>query len=238
MTDRDPAADARQPSVAVLLLVQMRRGAACWGWSRVALGARLLRQVEGLRFARALGCGREGGFGLQPSLYRQGLFTLFDNDWDADAFIDASPVTAAYRAHARECLVAKLRATASRGSWAGMGMAVSAASDPTAPVAALTRGSIRARRALAFWRHSPASEAGLAAAAGCQLAVGLGEAPVLRQATFSLWDDSTAMEAYARSGAHRDAARAAQAEGHFRESMFVRFAPQRLEGQWQGQRYG
>ena len=226
------------PTVAVLMLVQMRRGAAGWGWSRVVLGERLLRQVDGLRFARALGCGRGGGFGLQPSLYRQGLFALFDNDSDADAFIDASPVTAAYRAHARECLAARLRATSSRGSWGGMGMAASATADPTAPMAALTRGSIRARRALAFWRHSPASEAGLAAAVGCRLAVGLGEAPLLRQATFSLWDDSAAMEGYARSGAHRDAARAAQAEGHFRESMFVRLAPQRLEGQWQGQRYG
>lgn len=234
-----PAAPGREaPSVAVLLLAQMRRGAACWGWSRVALGERLLQRVQGLRFARALGCGREGGFGLQPSLHRQGLFALFDNDRDADAFIDASPVTAAYRAHARECLVAKLRATASRGSWSGMGMSVSAATDPTAPVAALTRGSIRARRALAFWRHSPASEAALATAAGCRLAVGLGEAPVLRQATFSLWDDCAALEAYARGGAHREAARAAQREGHFSESMFVRFAPQRLEGQWLGKCHG
>ena len=226
------------PTVAVLLLAQMRRGATCWGWSRVVGGERLLRRVEGLRFARALGCGRNGGFGLQPSLDRQGLFALFDNDRDADAFIDTSPITAAYRAQAREWLVARLRATSSRGSWGGMGIGVSAAADPAAPVAALTRGSIRVRRALAFWRHSPASEAGLARAAGCRLAVGLGEAPVLRQATFSLWDDSAAMEAYARSGAHREAARAAQAEGHFSESMFVRFLPQRLEGQWQGRRHG
>ncbi len=234
-----PATPGRAaPTVAVLLLVQMRRGAAGWGWSRVALGERLLRRVDGLRFARALGCGRDGGFGLQPSWDRQGLFALFDDDRSADAFIDASPVTAAYRAHAREFLAVRLRATSSRGSWGGMGIGVSAAADPAAPVAALTRGAIRPGRALAFWRHAPASEAGLAQAPGCRLAVGLGEVPVLRQATFSLWDDCAALQAYARSGAHRDAARAAQAEGHFSESMFVRFAPQRLEGQWQGQRHG
>jgi len=68
--------------------------------------------------------------------------------------------------------------------------------------------------------------------------MGLGEAPLLRQATFSLWRDQAAMDAYARSGAHLGAIRAAHGEGFFSESMFVRFVPLQICGVWQGHRHG
>jgi spheroidene monooxygenase len=237
-TASDMVAPGAWPAVAVVLLVRMRPGARAWGWSRVMLGERGVRAIDGLRFARALGSGRDGGFGLVPSLDRQGLFALFDDDRSADAFIDRSALVDRYRSHADELWIARLRASSCRGSWGGMRMSVTAQADANAPVAALTRASIRPRHAIAFWRHSPPSEAGLARATGCRLAVGLGEAPVLRQATFSLWNDTVSMDAYARHGAHLDAIRAAQRGGFFSESMFVRLVPTRIEGQWQGLRDG
>jgi hypothetical protein len=106
------------------------------------------------------------------------------------------------------------------------------------PVAALTRASIRPRHALKFWRLSPPAEAALARAEGCLLAVGLGEAPVLRQCTFSLWTGVEAMDRYARSGAHQQAIRAAYGGGYFSESMFVRFVPLQVRGSWQGRHHG
>ena len=106
------------------------------------------------------------------------------------------------------------------------------------PVVALTRASIRLRHAMAFWRQAPAAQAALEAAPGCLLAAGLGEAPLLRQATFSLWQSVAAMDAYARGGAHLDAIRAATRGGHFSESMFVRFLPVTINGNWKGRHYG
>ncbi len=229
-----PAAD----DVAVLLLANIRAGSRLWGWSRIVLGAQPLRAVPGLRLAKALGSGFEGGFGLRPSVSRQGLFALFDSERDADHFLQRSAHVASYRAHSDEFLVAKLRATSSRGSWSGATMAATATVPADSPVAALTRASIRPAQAWPFWRFSPQSEQALHAAAGCQLAVGLGEAPILRQATFSVWDNQAAMDAYARSGAHLQAIRGAQAGGWFSESMFVRFVPLLLQGQWHGRRYG
>jgi len=224
--------------VAVLLLLELAPGTLTWGWSRIVLGALPLRRLPGLVFAKALGSGHRGGFGLRPGLQRQGLFTIFDSERAADAFIAASPVMQAYRAHAAELCIAKLRATSSRGSWSGQGMAVTAAPASSGPVAALTRASIRPHKAVAFWRNSPPAEAALEQAAGCRLAVGLGEAPLLRQATFSVWDNPAAMDAYARSGAHLAAIRAAYGQGHFSESMFARFALLQLSGCWKGRTYG
>ena len=85
---------------------------------------------------------------------------------------------------------------------------------------------------------APAAQASLEAAPGCILAVGLGEAPLLRQATFSIWTSVQAMEAYARSGAHLDAIRAAHRGGFFSESAFVRFVPVAVQGRWKGHTLG
>jgi spheroidene monooxygenase len=84
----------------------------------------------------------------------------------------------------------------------------------------------------------PAAQRSLALAPGCRLAAGVGEAPILRQATFSIWDDVASMDAYAREGAHRAAIEAAAGGGFFVESMFVRFVPYDVQGSWKGRALG
>jgi hypothetical protein len=224
----------RPDHVVVVVLAELRPLSIPWGWWRVARGQRSLRTQPGLVFAKALGSGREGGFGLQPSASRQGLFAVFDGEDLADDFIERSGHVQAYRRRARELCVMKLRATSSRGSWSGHQIRVTASVPSQGPVGSLTRASIRPRRASAFWRQSPPSEASLEQAAGCSLAVGLGEAPVLRQATLSLWESQSAMDAFARSGAHLAAIHAAYDGSYFSESMFVRFVTVSLQGQWKG----
>jgi spheroidene monooxygenase len=220
--------------VAVMLLADIAAGSRLWGWSRFVLGRFPLRAVAGLQFSKILGSGYDGGFGLKPSASRLGLFCLFGSDAEADRFIDRSAVVAGYRAHASECFTVKLRAFSSRGSWSGSALPVSVEAPSTGPIATLTRASIRPRLALRFWRHAPPSERSLAQAAGCRLAAGVGEAPLLRQATFSVWDSVEAMERYARSGAHLEAIRASRAGDFFTESMFVRFVPYAAQGRWKG----
>jgi hypothetical protein len=229
---------AQADDVAVLLLADIRAAHRLWGWSRIVRRDAPLRHLPGLRFAKALGSGFEGGFGLRPSASRQGLFLTFSSLLGAEAFIAHSPIVRAYQDRADEACIALLRATSCRGSWGGARIEPTRAAPLDGPVAALTRASIRPSKAWTFWRHSPASEEALAQSPGCQLAVGLGEAPLLRQATFSLWDNQAAMDAYARSGAHLQALRGAQQGAWFSESMFVRFVPLSVIGTWKGRRYG
>jgi hypothetical protein len=231
------AGEGAKPTVALLLLVRWRASAITWGLSRLVRGERALGHVPGLRFARVLGSGRDGGFGLAPSFDTQGLIAFFDDEASARAFAGGA-FAAAYRERAQESLHALLRATSCRGSWGGVSLAVSASAQADAPMASLTRASICARHARAFWRHAPVAQDGVRRAPGCRLAVGLGEAPLLRQATFSLWDSAAAMDAYARGGAHQAAIDGAWRHGWFSESMFVRFAAIELQGRWQGQRHG
>jgi spheroidene monooxygenase len=238
-----PHLDGSEPGeVAVLVLAQMAAGRRYWGWWRMVRGPGTLLKERGVRLAKVLGSGHGGGFGLRPSASRFGLFLLFGSEADAHAFIDRSPQMQAWRDHASECCIAVLKTTSARGQWSGQRLevtpsGVSPDEDSSGPVAALTRASIRPSRAAAFWRHAPPSQQALETAAGCRLAVGLGEAPLLRQATFSVWDSAADLQAYARGAAHGAAARAAYADGCFSESLFARFQPLSLQGIWKGQTY-
>lgn len=221
--------------VGLFVLVDVAQGARLRGYLRFLLGRLRMGRTPGLLFLKVMGSGQGGGFGLRPSLSHQGLVCAFRTDADADRFIEQSPDLRAYREQAADFLMVKVRAISSRGSWDGRTpFALTGQVRPGQPVAALTRASIRPAAALRFWRHSPPSEHALAKAAGCRLAAGLGEAPVFRQATFSVWDDQAAMDDYARRGAHQDAIRAAAAGRFFSESLFCRFEPVWASGSWQG----
>lgn len=224
----------------VLLLVDFDPAERLWGWSRLVRGPAALRREAGLRWCKVLGSGHDGGFGLKPSGTRQGLFCVFDTDAHARAFVEGSPLVHAYRHRARELVMLRLAPSSCRGAWSGRTLTPSIAQAVPArqgPIAVLTRGSIRPAAAAAFWKHTPASQAALADTPGCLLAVGLGEAPVFRQATFSVWESLTHMEAYARHGAHHLAARAAADQRFFTESMFVRFVPLSIQGTWKGRHH-
>ncbi len=226
--------------VAVLTIVEWKEGQRGKGLAQLAFGRWLaMRNIPGLTFFKSLGSGQNGGFQIVPGLGYQGLFCVFIDEAAADHFVETSRMLRTFRTNGRKVFQTKLRAYSSRGSWSGVTpFSISAEAPGAGPIASLTRASIRPSKAWRFWRHSAPSEASLKAAGGCILSIGLGEAPVFRQATFTIWEDQAAMDRYARSGAHLNAIRAARSEGYFSEDMFTRFVPYGMTGHWNGQDFG
>jgi len=161
-------------------------------------------------------------------------------------FLDSSAVQA-YRSRARECWTGVLSVQSARGHWdkqawqtsspEALGSHTDRQEDGRAPLAVLTRASIVPTKAMAFWRYAPAAQADLSQAPGCLLAMGLGEAPLVRQCTFSLWQDTASMLQYARQGAHQVASAAAYKHQFFSESLFVRMQVLQMAGVWMGRSY-
>jgi spheroidene monooxygenase len=240
--------------VVVVLLVDFLRQHQGWGWLRLVSGATPYKDVPGLTMVKVMGSGHGGGFSLRPSATHQGLICTFSRLDLALKFLD-SPHVQAYRSRARECWTGVMSVQSARGHWdkqawqASSAQALGAsaqnpgtrsaqglqATAPTGPFAVLTRASIVPTKAMAFWRYAPAAQADLGQAPGCLLAMGLGEAPLVRQCTFSLWKDTAAMLNYAHQGAHQLASAAAYKHQFFSESLFVRMQVLQMSGVWQGQ---
>ena len=240
--------------VVVVLLADFLRQHQGWGWLRLVAGATPYKDVPGLTMVKVMGSGHGGGFSLRPSATHQGLICTFSHLDLALKFLD-SPAVQAYRSRARECWTGVLSVQSARGQWdkqtwqASSAQALGVWGDQAAqsegldgrpnsrPFAVLTRASIVPTKAMAFWRYAPAAQADLGQSPGCLLAMGLGEAPLVRQCTFSLWQDTAAMLAYARQGAHQVASAAAYKHQFFSESLFVRMQVLQMAGVWQGRSF-
>ncbi len=223
------------PEIAVMMLARFAAADPMRALRLLAFGKHRLTADPRVRFFKCLGSGHGGGFTLKPSLYHLGLFATFDTDDDAEGFVGAEGVRSLVTSRAEELLVCRMRAVSMRGAWDGrVPCVVSAMAPERGPIAAITRASIQPSRAAAFWRHAAPAQAQLRQAAGCLAAAGLGEAPLLRQATFTIWRSAADMAAFARTAQHGAAAQAALRERYFSEDMFARFKPHACVGTWQG----
>jgi hypothetical protein len=103
------------------------------------------------------------------------------------------------------------------------------------PVAAITRARISPRHAVRFWRAVPRVSAELHRSEGLRLAVGIGEAPVGLQGTFSIWESGQALSTFAyRRAPHTDVVRRTAEVGWYAEELFGRLAVCEATGRYDG----
>ncbi|GAB2536260.1 hypothetical protein GCM10027189_17520 [Rufibacter soli] len=198
---------------------------------------RPLQKVDGLKFFKLLGSGQGRGFSLKPNWHRYGLMATWESPEAAQAFFQSHPLLDEYRQHTFEQYTLHLQPLQAHGLWSGQNPFTTEtnAAPTTGPIAVLTRASIRLTKAYDFWKNVPAASAGLDHAEGLLASIGLGEAPLVRQATFSLWQDEASMKAYAyRQASHREVIKRTRSQGWYSEEMFARFLPLYSEGTWNG----
>ena len=190
-----------------------------------------LRRPPGLAFGRLLGTGRGADTGPSADLRRTALFAVWHTAGDLDRYLAA----VAARPGVVERYDVRLRGLGGHGSWRGVDVLDDL--EPGAgdgPIAVLTRAGVRMGAWRSFRRAGPPVSTELAAAGGLLAAMGVGELPVGRLGTFSLWSDVVAMRAFASSPRHRDVVRRTRQERWYGEELFARFEPYGASGTWDG----
>lgn len=207
-----------------------------WALAQMGMARGELSRVAGLSFWKLLGSGEGGGFGLRPDFSRYGLLATWESAGAADEFFGDSRLFTAYRRRAAEIWTVRLVATQSHGAWGGVNPFLPvAAPTVNSTVAVLTRASIRWNRLRRFWSQVPSASRALDDAEGLLASIGIGEAPVKHQATFSIWRSADAMKAFAyNSPTHTEVIRRTRDEDWYCEELFVRFLPIASEGLWNG----
>jgi hypothetical protein len=206
---------------------------------RMGLDRRHLARTPGLRFWKLMGTGDGRTFDARDADPRTwALLGVWDDAAALAAFEATSPVAAAWGGIAEESWRADLRPLAASGRWSGEEpFAVTGTARHDGPVAAITRARLAPGRMRRFWSAVPPVTADLHTHAGLRLAVGIGEAPVGLQGTFSLWDSARDLLGFAyRSEAHRRVIDETARQGWYAEELFARFAVLGTTGTVRGER--
>ena len=223
-------------NVASFHLVRERPGRAAPALARLATDRRALRAADGLVFWRLLGTGRGRDTGLGVDPLRTAVFAVWEDDAAIDAFLSASPIARRWE-DAAEAYSVRLRSLGGHGTWRGYDVVggLVGADDGPGPVAVLTRATVRLSRWRPFVRAGHRVSAEVRDARGLLAVLGMGEAPVGRQATFSLWRDVTDARTFAYSAPrHVEAVRRTRLDGWYGEQLFARFRPYGSVGTWDG----
>jgi heme-degrading monooxygenase HmoA len=202
---------------------------------RLGLDRPRLSRVDGLVFWRLLGTGSGDDTGGGADLARTAMFAVWDDEDALDAFMTTSRLAARWHT-AQESWHVRLRSIGGHGRWRGI--------DPldglepgsnSGAVAIVTRADVHRRSWRAFAGASHVVDAELHTAPGLIDVVGIGEAPVGRLATFSLWESLDAARSFAYSMPdHIEVMRRTRDEGWYAEELFARFEPYGSSGAWNG----
>ncbi len=194
-----------------------------------------LDRVDGLHFWRLLGTGRGDDTGPGADPRRTALFAVWDDASDLDRFLDGHPIARRWGG-AAEAWHVRLRSLGGHGRWRGVdpldGME---RGDRSGAVAIITRADVRLRSSRAFGRAGREVDDELRTAAGLIDVVGVGEAPIGRLATFSLWESLTAAREFAYSmPRHQRVIEQTRDGDWYSEELFARFEPFASSGTWNG----
>jgi hypothetical protein len=182
-----------------------------------------------------LGTGAGNDTGPGADLRRTALFAVWDDDDALDRYLDR---TAARRANAEESYVVRMRAVRGHGRWGGfdvLGALAPAETGADHAVAVITRARVRVRHWRSFSRASRIVSEELRRTPGLLAVCGIGEAPVGRLGTFSLWRGASDARDFAyRTPRHLEVVKRTQADGWYAEELFATFAPYSSSGTWGG----
>ena len=204
-----------------------------WALWQMGVARPPLMRMPGLDFWKLCGAGSGAGFRPAPDFGVAVILASWRSAEAAAAGLRRRPFTR-WAARAEEVCALALRPTASRGAWSGRAPFEVAPSGGGAPVAALTRASIRLRAAGGFWRRVPGLDDLIGANEEVLFRIGIGELPLIRQGTFTVWPSEAAMARYARTGPHADAIASIREGRVFSEDLYARFEVLAAEGRWRG----
>ena len=183
-----------------------------------------LKRLPGVSFVKLLGTGKGESFTPKDAdPYRWGALVTIQKD-NLDN-LDKSKVIRGWQRIAKKEYRAILKPISVHGLWSGKQPFEVEKFDWNGKIAAITRARIVWRKNLIFWRAVPPVTISLHQSPGLINAIGIGEAPIGLQGTFSLWESAAQLRDFAYKGqAHTQAIKATEENKWYSEELFSRFA--------------
>jgi hypothetical protein len=184
-----------------------------------------------IHFWKLLGCGKNGTFDIHPD-WNQWAVLIVNNEWSAVNKINSSNygsfINCWWKFFNCEIYSVILQPIEGHGSWDGKKIfgELPKQTNYEGTIAVLTRATIRLKQLKNFWKHVDSVASEMKTVPGFITSVGIGEMPLIKQATYSIWENKEAMKTFAyKMHQHSEVIRKTRNENWYSEEMFVRFKP-------------
>ena len=184
----------------------------------------MLKKIPGTTFIKLLGTGKGETFTPKDAdQFRWGILVTINED-KLDK-LEKSLVLKLWRKISSNEYRAILKPISSHGYWSGKQPFEVEKFEWSGKIAAITRARIVWQKNFQFWRAVPPVTLSLHQSQGLLAAIGIGEAPIGLQGTFSIWESGAALREFAYKGnAHVEAIKATESNKWYSEELFARFA--------------
>jgi len=190
-----------------------------------------LRRFKGVSFAKLLGAGKGETFTPRDADINRWGFLVVINE-DRLAVLDQSRIVKKWRRISSSEYRILLDPISSHGKWSKHEpFKVTEGTSADGKIAAITRARIKASHTSRFFSSVPPVTASLHGSAGLITAIGIGEAPIGLQGTFSLWNSAADLRTFAYKGeAHTKAIADTEKFQWYAEELFARFSVREERG--------
>ncbi|HCV51349.1 hypothetical protein N9602_02960 [Saprospiraceae bacterium] len=208
-----------------------------WGFGMMQFAHKHFTKVNGLEFYKLMGSGKGTGFNPWPDWSTYAVLTIWKNKAAADAFINEGDLFKKYTQKAKNVCNIYMYNTKAHGLWTGRNP-FRAATDiklDTELICVITRATIKMSKLRKFWKYVPTSSKPLENNTDLIYTKGIGEVPIIQMATFSVWKNKEAINAFAyKSHEHTKAVKMTRDLKWYNEELFSRFRPYKMTGNWDG----
>ena len=197
---------------------------------RMALDRASLRRLNGVHFAKMLGTGKGETFTPRDAdATRWGALVVIESS--QLAALDTSMLVKRWRANSVDEVRYLVDPISSHGLWAKKNPFDYAKSAGEGEVVAITRARIKWAQNFRFWKAVPPVTSSLHSSPGLINTIGIGEAPIGLQGTFSHWRSGADLRNFAYKGAaHQEAIAATERHAWYAEELFARFSVREIRG--------
>ena len=196
-----------------------------WAFRQMGLNPFQLGKVQGLQMIKFLGSGAGNGFSIKPDFSTYCMLAVWETEADAATFILENRLFAEYFRHSCAQNTHFMHNTVSHGFWdQKQPFQQTSPFDPEQQVAVITRATIKWKYLVQFWRYVPPVSQSVEGKPGLKMALGIGELPLIQQATFSIWDSGRHMMDFAyKNQFHSEVIKKTRELGWYKEELFARF---------------
>jgi hypothetical protein len=210
----------------IVTITRYKKSAAIFGLFSMAVFRWFLLKNKKIHFYKLMGCGKNGTFDIRPDMQQWAILVTTNQPSTNTNDLYGKFITKWWKRLNCELFTMILYPTEGHGSWDGKKPFgnLPRQTDENGITAVLTRATIRPTKLKAFWQNVQATAAPLQEAKGFIMSVGIGEAPWIKQATLSIWENKQSMKQYAYGMEQHAAVIGKTRKGKwYSEELFVRF---------------